>query len=360
MIYKGIEFTYEIFTNDVKEKEQRYFKIKLTGQSDDIIPEFIELLKIIREQVYRAEASVNTLWDDLSNHYSVKAYPEINRIENLMRKLITTFMLTNIGINWTNETVPSEVKSSLKRKGKGEFENANWLHETDFIQLADFLFKSYSTLDINNFFKELKSCTHITQLSLKTIKEYVPRSNWERYFKTYVNCEDDYLNKKWSRLYELRCIIAHNNLLSRMQYDEIVLLVNELEITITEAINNVDKISIPQEEQEQIIENVISIDERNMPFIKAWKEIEKEITDLFNRVGLKTESEKRSLKTKVKQLVDKGVLPLDFLTDLDSIGKFRNTLADMSENVDPGEILKMTAQIEDFYNRRVFLESPFY
>jgi hypothetical protein len=53
-------------------------------------------------------------------------------------------MLTNVGINWTNETVPVEIKQSINRKGKTQY-YTNFLHETDFIHLADFLFKAYQT-----------------------------------------------------------------------------------------------------------------------------------------------------------------------------------------------------------------------
>ncbi len=303
----------------MKDKEQRFFRIKLSGNGDGIINDFIDLLKIIREQTYRADGNINTLWDDISNYYSIKAYPEINRIENLMRKLLTTFMLTNIGINWTDETLPKEVKSTIKRKSKDENHNTNLLHETDFIQLADFLFKPYQTKDINTLYKQLKNCKDISELTLEDLREFIPKSNWERYFKVFVNCEDDYLNKKWARLYELRCIIAHNNLLSQIEFEEISMLVKELEPKIQEAIDNIDNIIIPKEEKEQVIENVVtSIDEKTKDFIKIWKSIEKEIRELHIRIfGESLRNVK--IKKMITELINENMLPAEFLDHLDPI-----------------------------------------
>lgn len=354
------EFVYDIFSSDVKDKDQRYFKIKLSGETDSIIPDFIELLKIVREQTYRAEGNINILWDDISNYYSIKAYPDINKIENLMRKLLTTFMLTNIGINWTNETLPTEVKSTLKRKHKEESSNTNLLHETDFIQLADFLFKPYQTQDISSLYKQLKNCKDISELKLDSLREYIPKSNWERYFKEYVNCEDEYLNKKWSRLYELRCIIAHNNLLSKNDFNEITELVKELEPKIQEAIDNIDKIIIPKDEKELVIENVVTaIDEKSMEFNKRWREVEKDVRDLYIKQGLGTSDKLVKIRRMITELISMNILVPEFITELDPIGEFRDKLFKLEDKTNQDEITFMTEKLKDFYNKFIFLESPF-
>lgn len=359
LIFKKHEFRYEIFTSDVKDKEQRFFRIKLSGSGDGIINNFIDLLKIVREQTYRADGNINTLWDDISNYYSIKAYPEINRIENLMRKLLTTFMLTNIGINWTDETLPTEVKSTIKRKSKNENHNTNLLHETDFIQLADFLFKPYQTKDINNLYKQLKNCKDISELTLEELREFIPKSNWERYFKVFVNCEDDYLNKKWARLYELRCIIAHNNLLSQTEFEEISMLVRELEPKIQEAIDNIDNIIIPKEEKEHVIENVVtSIDEKTGEFITIWKTIEKEIRDLHTR-NFGESPRNVGVKKMITELIDKSILPNEFLDQFDPIWLFRNKLVHLDHKINQEEISIMIDKAYAFYNQYICFEIPF-
>lgn len=360
LVFQKQVFQYEILTGDVKEKEQRYFKLKIVGANELVIPYFLDLLKIIREQAFRAEGYTNILWDDLSNYYSIKAYPEINRIENLMRKLITTFMLTNIGINWTKESIPAEVKSTLKRKGKDESTGSNLLHETDFIQLAEVLFKSYSTNDINNLFKQLKNCENISDLTLGTLKEYIPKSNWERYFKVYVDCDDEYLNKKWVRLYELRCIIAHNSLLSKFDFDEINLIVGELETKIQEAIDHIDKITIPLEEKEQVMENVVTaIDERFSSFLTQWQEMGQNVKILYVNSQLGKMEEKYKLKPMIEELVTKRILTASFLTDFEPLQIFRDRIFHSGDGIIKEEIALTEILMTNFYVSYILFDDIF-
>ncbi len=72
-----------------------------------------------------------------------------------MRKLITKFMLTNVGVGWTKTNIPSKVIASMKKKGKDKLEHSlDYLYETDFIQLANFLFEPYQTENPNNLIEK--------------------------------------------------------------------------------------------------------------------------------------------------------------------------------------------------------------
>jgi hypothetical protein len=75
LVFHGKVFKYQVFSSEVKGQNQRYFKITLKTSDKSDIPDFLNLLKIIREQVNRAEGNINTLWDDISNFYSIQAYP---------------------------------------------------------------------------------------------------------------------------------------------------------------------------------------------------------------------------------------------------------------------------------------------
>lgn len=320
-------FDYEIVSNEVKDQDQRYFKIKLSSADEKLIPTFLSLLKIIREQVYRGNGAISVLWDDISTYYSIRAYPEINKIENLLRKLITTFMLTNVGLNWANETIPNEIKSSVNKKGKSAQQLNNFIHDTDFIQLADFLFKSYQTKDIQNLYKLIKDAKKSDDLDFEDLKEYLPKSNWDRYFKSHVDCEDDFLNKKWTRLSELRCLVAHNNLLSKLEYEEIIEHVSVLSEKLQGAIDSIDQIIIPVEEQAQVIESSVkAIDERLSEFLSTWKTIEKDIRDVYIKKGLGEQGKVYNIRIMIKELINTGILLPEFLEKLDPIGAFRNKL----------------------------------
>lgn len=70
-------------------------------------------------------------------YYSQQAYPIIYEIENLMRQLITKFMLINAGLRWEKERTPEDVRKSINDKNK----EPTVLYNVDYIQLSNFLFK---------------------------------------------------------------------------------------------------------------------------------------------------------------------------------------------------------------------------
>ena len=208
------------------ENQRVFFQLELGCSIEDDFEGLRELSKIIRKLSAKANGEVTILWDDLGIHYSVLAYPIISKLENLLRKLITKFMLTNIGNEWTKETLPAEVKSAVD---KNKRPNSNLLHQVDFIHLAEFLFKPYQSKLSSDLYSKLNNAKSLEDLNIEDLKNYVPRSNWERYFKRVVACEDEFLSKRWSKLYELRCLIAHNNFINKQDFDEINKISIEIE-----------------------------------------------------------------------------------------------------------------------------------
>ena len=59
-----------------------------------------------------------------------------------MRKLITKFMLVNIGTEWENRNIPDAMKNG-KIKMKTNAKETGYLYQRDFIELSDYLFKAY-------------------------------------------------------------------------------------------------------------------------------------------------------------------------------------------------------------------------
>src|SRR5690606_10415429 len=104
-------------------------------------------------------------------------------------------MVTTVGLSWTDDNLPKELKEGLSNTKKQRSTYSNILHNSDFIQLADFLFKPYANKHIDLLFKDFKSGKK--QLSNSEMDNYLPRSNWERYFDRVVECEDQYFNKRW-------------------------------------------------------------------------------------------------------------------------------------------------------------------
>jgi len=287
--YNQIVVGYDVQTGQVK--EQPFFHVKftykLTNEFETDLNNYNQLLKSVRKVVHLLDIEFNCIWDDISLYYSTKAYPLINETENLMRKLITKFMITNVGIEWIDETLPKEIKSVVvNNKHKERKVSSNLLYQIDFIHLADFLFKPYPTQDINDFYKKIKQATMSEELNLEELRSFIPKSNWQRYFSEIVKCEDSHLQKQWEELYLLRCKVAHNNTVTKDDYEKVDVIVSDLREKLQEAVNKLEKIEISEDEKETIVENMAAVGEASEPrkrFLRALqaggKEVSRELLD---------------------------------------------------------------------------------
>ncbi|WP_446334608.1 hypothetical protein [Coleofasciculus sp. G1-WW12-02] len=166
-------------------------------------------------------------------------------------------MITNVGVNWEKETLPKEVKSVIEtNKARDRKELNNFLYKVDFIHLSDFLFKPYHNQAIDELYNKIKKAKRPEDLSIDELNNFIPKSNWQRYFSDLVEYEDSQLQKKWEELYQLRCKVAHNNTITKDEFVKIEFLVRELKKKLQTAVDKLDKIEISEEEKETIAENV--------------------------------------------------------------------------------------------------------
>ncbi len=233
--YKNTRAVYRVKTSKVSGKQQRFFHVKISYDGDEKdMDEYVKLLRSIRGIIHRAGVQPETLWDDVSLYYSEKSYPLIHRVENLMRKLITYFMLTNIGKEWVTQTSPSVVMDAIDKSKRKQY--LDILHQIDFIHLGDFLFKPYQVKDTKELYLMISQAQSLDDLQLDELKSFEAKSNWEKYFSKIVDCTDEYLDKRWKELYDLRCSVAHNALLNKDEHERVCRLVSEIEIPLQKAI----------------------------------------------------------------------------------------------------------------------------
>ncbi|MCK8655427.1 HEPN domain-containing protein [Pseudomonas umsongensis] len=311
--FEGAAFLYDVQFGDIVENAQRYFHVRFACDDGKDVDKFKAMLRAVRTLLTKASGRPpEVLWDDISSELSQRAYPIIHELENLMRKLITKFMFIKIGLAWTKDAVPKEVSESIRTKK--ETAGHNYLYEADFIQLSNFLFREYSTANSRKLVEKLGSAKKIEELDLSELQELVPRSNWERYFSPIVDCKIEYLQPRWERLYLLRCLIAHNNLMSDADYNEVCLLSQEVKDKLSQALDGLDKISVSSEQKEDVAENAaIEIDTGFGEFILNWNNALDMIFQLSVLANIdvgKYGNSKSSIPAKscVKLLVELGVL----------------------------------------------------
>jgi uncharacterized protein YutE (UPF0331/DUF86 family) len=321
LTFDGVKFDYDVQQGEIQNKSHEFFHVRLGCHKKSDVPTFVTLLKCIRTILAKvAEKPVEILWDDISSSLSTAAYPVIHEIENMMRKLITKFMLTKIGLGWTKEAVPREVSESIKTK-KNPAGN-NYLFETDFIQLSDFLFKPYSTANSSNLMEKLRSAASANDINIDELKELVPTSNWERYFQPIVNCKSEYLQTRWNKLYDLRCLVAHNNFIGQDDYENIVRLASEVKEKLVDALNKLDSINMSAEQKEEVAENIATtVNSTHAELISIWSSIqhlliETAMTALDHEEGRGLIKSKATTRLIVNKLVEGSIVSADLAQNL--------------------------------------------
>jgi hypothetical protein len=167
-------------------------------------------------------------------------------------------MVINVGLSWADETIPGDLKSKISSKGeknKAIF-HENTLHNADFIQLSEYLFKPYRLKEIThleNYLSSKKAPEQIKTADLQ--RDYQPRSNWERHFAALIKVEDQKLEKDWESLYELRVMVAHNKSFSFEDWRKVTGIAKKVSTILLDAIDKLDEIKLSPEEKNVIIES---------------------------------------------------------------------------------------------------------
>jgi uncharacterized protein YutE (UPF0331/DUF86 family) len=319
--FQGIKFDYEVQLGEIQNNTHMFFHVKLGCSKKEDNASFLSLLKSIRTILAKAgEKPVEVLWDDISSSLAATAYPIIHEIENMMRKLITKFMLTKIGLGWTKEAVPREVSESIKTKKN--ISGNNYLFETDFIQLSDFLFKPYSTANSTKLMEKVRSAVSAEDININELKELVPTSNWERYFQPIVNCKSEYLQTRWTKLYDLRCLVAHNNFIGQEDFDSILRISSEVKEKLIDALNKLDSIHISAEQKEEVAENIATtVNSTHAELISRWNSIQQllietamtmlDYVEAHNFIKSKTPT-----RLIIEKLVEHGAISSDLAREL--------------------------------------------
>ncbi|WP_336983971.1 MULTISPECIES: hypothetical protein [unclassified Cedecea] len=190
--YSNVDFNCSILEHGTR-KDSLFIRLELDNVTDDNLSTFSKLLRIFKKISAESNlGNIQLVWDDISKNYAIKAYPLIHEIENLMRKLITKFMLHNLGLAWTKTSIPEELKRELNSSSSQndpEFNNEhNIMYQVDFIQLSNFLFNAYRELEITELIKKIAplSFYDMNESTFIEIKKIIPKTNWDKYFETRV------------------------------------------------------------------------------------------------------------------------------------------------------------------------------
>lgn len=341
--FGGLSLGYEIQSGEITKDKLRYFHLKLVCADDSKLNEFESFLRYIRSLLHKANGKPpQILWDGMSFNFAHQAYPLMHEIENTMRKLITKFMLINVGLGWTKEAIPKEVVDSVRSKDAKN--DHNYLYEVDFIQLSNFLFKEYSTISSIILIENLRKAKVIADLDLNELKQAIPKSNWDRYFSSIVKCDSEFLRVRWEKLYDRRNQIAHNRPISRVEFEEIQSLHDDLNPKLRQAIEHLDQVVVSEDEKEVVSENAaVTKSQEVAEFLSVWNMLHRHLFLLASTVKVSRSVKLSQLQNNIRSLLniikDAGLISKEKKEELIELLQVRNILVHHSELVVPDENL---------------------
>ncbi len=283
------------------------------------------------------------LHDGVGEEYCQLGYPIIYKTENLMRKLIAKFMAISIGYYWSDTSTPKEVLDSVRTDGKKE--KSNFLHEVDFIQLSNFLFKKYTKTDSNRFIDSLKDKSDDDLIKVGDLRQYSPFTNWEKYFAKQVNCESEYLRSKWERLYEYRCKIAHCKGITKQELDDLSTISEDICQKIQAALDSIGDVHVEEDEREELAENFSGTANKNAAeFIAKYNKLATltklacEFVSNEHDIYKKHETNRTNIRMQSKYLCNaKGIIDKDTAELINRAQDFRNKVVHRVGIVDISE-----------------------
>ncbi|MEZ5059734.1 MAG: HEPN domain-containing protein [Saprospiraceae bacterium] len=241
--YESSSFDFSIEDYNVQNPSLVIFHLIIRSENDD--QNFQKLRREIRKIVKAVGFEIQLIWDDVSRNRSIELYPFLYNLENKLRKLISKFMLLNVGLDWYNKTLSSKIERSNRLDSNGK--TLNILYELNFDGLTRFLFDEYPFQTNLNALKDGIDKKSKSQI-LNLIEDFIPKNNWARYFSKFVKVDESKLKNQLNEIYKIRNKIAHNTLITNDDFSKGKKLCNEITVVIDKAITNIGIIKMENEE----------------------------------------------------------------------------------------------------------------
>lgn len=308
LTFQETEFKFQVSDYGAN-SEALYIKIELDTINAERIHSFSKLIRTLRKIITESNiGKMQIIWDDISKYYCIQAYPKIYEIENMMRKLITKFMLINVGEFWVKHTLPEDFsfgKGSDKTKKKADYDI---MYQTDFIQLSDFLFDAYREMDVAELIRKLTPLEYdkMDAEQLHDIKKIIPKSNWEKYFTTHIQSDPLVIKENWKELYDLRCKVAHNRDFTKTDLERVISIIDLLKPIILNAIAKTETIEVDGDDKSELATQFE--DKLNNELTSEQKKFIQKIMNMYQSLRKTYKKcigkEEFDGKTKVSEIID--------------------------------------------------------
>lgn len=195
---------------------------------------------------------IRILTDDISTYIANRLYPEINRVESLLRRYLTKFFIQRVGLNWWENTATRSMVEKVRLRQERKDDLTELLQEdvslVDFDDLGELIYKQSSGFNQpERIVNKLLSIRTVEELRLIQTEL---QGNYTKYFKEFF--QDKHFEQRWRELYGIRNKVAHQRTFYLYELDRGLLLTAALSEIISTAESKIGEIVFSVEEKEAI------------------------------------------------------------------------------------------------------------
>ncbi|MGG3927690.1 hypothetical protein ABET51_17130 [Metabacillus fastidiosus] len=168
------------------------------------------------------------LRDDISREINKIAYPLVNELENLLREYLLRFFVKKVGSQWWK----FNSNDALNKKSKNHGDNRAFsrlldmeIYNIDFVDLKELVtgnFRKINNIDIiqalDIIIERKEDPIKVEQKVMKLKESFL--GNWEKFFKDHIGISN--FEVLWKDLYDIRCMVAHNSLITLKNFYDLV------------------------------------------------------------------------------------------------------------------------------------------
>ncbi|API90127.1 hypothetical protein BKP56_13100 [Marinilactibacillus sp. 15R] len=176
----------------------------------------------------KSKLNYTTLLDTNALFFSKRLLSHLHSYEWALRKLIYLLSPTYFSDNWVEESIPSEVISTIKRKQKGKYDLKNFLQWMDLFDFEEYLFgENYILVTGENEesvvrYKEMSQEKLLSLFQDNSLTISDPYSLWSEVFSKYMDVKLEEIQLDMRLIREGRNIVSHNKEIKVSLYQELV------------------------------------------------------------------------------------------------------------------------------------------
>ncbi|EMN7731562.1 hypothetical protein WB980_004974 [Bacillus cereus] len=243
-----------IITEGTNQEEENFWELYIEGDFyllEGLRPLLLFEMSTLFKQRY-------CLQDEISREIARISYPLINEIENLLREYLLRFFVKKVGSQWwkfnSNDTLNKKSKNHGNSRAFSNLLDME-IYNIDFVDLKELVtgnFKKISNIDVVNaldIILERKEDPDKVEEKVNKLKENF-LGNWEKFFKNQIGMSN--FEVIWKDLYEIRCMVAHNSLITLNNFKDLVEKYETIKPNLKEIIKNMGSAVLTTLEREAI------------------------------------------------------------------------------------------------------------